>query len=41
MSNILSHGKKQQVIALGQAGLVAVRRIEKTVDVRRETSAVV
>lgn len=36
MSNVLSEGKKQQVIALGQLGW-SLRRIEATVHIRRET----
>jgi transposase len=36
VSNVLSEGKKQQVIALGQLGW-SLRRIEATVHIRRET----
>jgi hypothetical protein len=36
MSNVLSEGKKQQVIALGQLGW-PLRRIEQETGVRRET----
>jgi len=36
MSNVLSEGKKQQVIALGKLGW-PLRRIEKATGVRRET----
>ena len=38
MSNVLSQEKKQQVIALGRLGW-SLRRIQKSVGVRRETAA--
>jgi transposase len=38
MSNVLSQDKKQQVIALGKLGW-ALRRIEQTTGVRRETAS--
>jgi len=38
VSNILSEEKKQQIISLGKLGL-SLRRIERTVDIRRETAA--
>ncbi|MGC2334143.1 MAG: IS21 family transposase, partial [Candidatus Acidiferrales bacterium] len=37
MSNVLSEGKKQQVIALGKLGW-PLRRIEQATGVRRETA---
>jgi hypothetical protein len=36
--NVLSEEKKQQVIALGRLGW-SLRRIERTVHIRRETAA--
>jgi hypothetical protein len=38
VSNILREEKKQQIISLGKLGL-SLRRIERTVDIRRETAA--
>jgi hypothetical protein len=38
MSNVLSEGKKQQVIALGKLGW-PLRRIEQATGVRRETAS--
>jgi transposase len=38
MSNVLSEEKKQQVLALGQLGW-SLRRIERALDVRRETAS--
>jgi hypothetical protein len=36
--NVLSEEKKQQIIALGKLGW-SLRRIERTVHIRRETAA--
>jgi hypothetical protein len=38
VSNFLSEEKKRQIISLGKLGL-SLRRIERTVDIRRETAA--